>query len=98
MINILEETFETIEINGLQALFTNSRIDRNNVPEGIYAYDIRHNDDGDEFATVAKKVIVNHAGTIITKKEIPMTCSDYAPVKDYNFLGEEMTFQEWNNQ
>ena len=96
MMNILEETFETIEINGLQALFTNSRIDRNSLPEGIYAYDIRHSDDGDEFATIQKKVIVNHAGTIITKEEIPMTCGDYTPVEDYNFTGEETTFQEWN--
>lgn len=96
MMNILEETFETIEINGLQALFTNSRIDRNSLPERIYAYDIRHSDDGDEFATIQKKVIVNHAGTIITKEEIPMTCGDYTPVEDYNFTGEETTFQEWN--
>jgi len=31
--NILEETFETIEINDLQALFTNSRINRNSPRE-----------------------------------------------------------------
>lgn len=94
--NILEETFETIEINSIQALFTNGHIDRNSLPQGIYAYDIRHSDDGDEFETIQKKVIVNHAGTIITREEIPMTCGDYAPIEDYNFTGEEITFQEWN--
>ena len=98
MMNILEETFETIEINDLQALFTNSRINRNSLPEGTFAYDIRESDDGETFATIEKQVIVNHAGTIITRQEIPMTCGDYAPVEDYNLIGEETTYQEWNNQ
>lgn len=61
MMNILEETFETIEINDLQALFTNSRINRNSLPEGTFAYDIRESDDGETFATIEKQVIVNHA-------------------------------------
>ena len=98
MMNILEETFATIEINGLQALFTYGRINRNSLPEGTFAYDIRESDDGETFATIEKQVTVNHAGTIITKQEIPMTCGDYAPVEDYNFTGEEITFQKWNNQ
>lgn len=98
MIDILEEIFEKIEINEQQVLFSNSRIDRNSLPRGVFAYDIRSSDDGEEFATIEKQVKVNHTGTIITKEEIPMTRGDYTPIEDYNFIGEEITFQEWNNQ
>ena len=45
--NIGNETFESMTINDTPALFTDMRIDRNAVPEGLYAYDIRESDDGD---------------------------------------------------
>ena len=38
--NIGNETFESMTINDTPALFTDMRIDRNAVPEGLYAYDI----------------------------------------------------------
>ena len=36
--NIGNETFESMTINDTPALFTDMRIDRNAVPEGLYAY------------------------------------------------------------
>ncbi|MCO7114027.1 hypothetical protein NIB75_19790 [Bacteroides uniformis] len=51
-------------INDTPALFTDMRIDRNAVPEGLYAYDIRESDDGDRLATIEPTVMVNHGGTI----------------------------------
>ena len=39
--NIGNETFESMTINDMPSLFTDMRIDRNAVPEGLYAYDIR---------------------------------------------------------
>ena len=50
--NIGNETFEAMTINDTPALFTDMRIDRNAVPEGLYAYDIRESDDGDRLATI----------------------------------------------
>ena len=41
-----EEVFEVIELFGqYKVLFTNSRIKRDSVPEGLYVYDIRHYDE-----------------------------------------------------
>ena len=65
--NIGNETFESMTINDTPALFTDMRIDRNAVPEGLYAYDIRESDDGDRLATIEPTVMVNHGGTILTK-------------------------------
>lgn len=44
--NIQDESFDSMTVNGIPALLTNFRIDRNVVPEGLYAYDIRESDDG----------------------------------------------------
>lgn len=66
--NIGNETFESMTINDTPALFTDMRIDRNAVPEGLYAYDIRESDDGDRLATIEPTVMVNHGGTILTRK------------------------------
>ena len=44
--NIGNETFESMTINDTPALFTDMRIDRNAVPEGLYAYDHRTDGDG----------------------------------------------------
>ena len=41
--NIQDESFDSMTVNGMPALFTNFRIDRNAVPEG-HAYDIRESD------------------------------------------------------
>ncbi|MFR9514441.1 MAG: LPD28 domain-containing protein [Rikenellaceae bacterium] len=87
----MKQTFEKIEINNREALFTNGRIDRDKVPQGYYAYDIRHGDDDDmEAATIEPEVMVNHFGTILTKEFIGMTENGYTPIYDINFLGEEV--------
>lgn len=83
----MKQNFEKIEINGVQALFTNGRIDRTTVPNGHYAYDIRHSDDDDsEAATIEPNVMVNHYGTILTREHIGMTENGYAPIYQLNFL------------
>ena len=70
--NIQDESFDSMTVNGIPALFTNFRIDRNVVPEGLYAYDIRESDDGRRFATIEPEVMVNHAGTILTREKLVM--------------------------
>ena len=66
-----EENFEYIELFGKPGLFTNARIDRDTVPEGWYAYDLRGSDyDPGEPVTVEPNVVVNHAGTILTHEPV----------------------------
>lgn len=95
---IRTETFETMTVNDVPVLFTEARIDRGAVPDGLYAYDIRESDDGDRLATVEPLVRVNHAGTIIAREEIPMDGNGYAEIEDYNFEGDSMTLAEWLEQ
>ena len=65
---LYSETFEVMNVNDREVLFTCLRINRDIIPEGLHAYDIRESDNGGEFATIEPRVIVNHAGTILSKE------------------------------
>lgn len=91
-IHYSETDFQKIEVNNIPALFTNARVDRDSLPKGYYAYDIRSSDRRD-FATIEPFVMVNHTGTILTQQTIKMTKGDYTPIKDHNFLGEIGTIE-----
>ncbi len=97
--NANEVEFERFEILGRDALFTNLRIARNSLPEGLHAYDLRDCDDcsGDP-CEVKSFVLVNHWGTVIVKE--PIEGADDGidlDESDYNYLGEEMTLEEFAN-
>lgn len=67
-VNVREETMEHIEIFKKPALFTNSRIDRDSVPEGWYCYDLRGSDfEPGHPSTLEDKVAVNHAGSVLSR-------------------------------
>ena len=98
-INANETGYERFEILGRDALFTSLRIDRKSLPEGLYAYDLRDCDDcsGDP-CEVKSFVLVNHWGTVIVKE--PIEGADDGidlDESDYNYLGEEMTLEEFTN-
>jgi hypothetical protein len=90
--------YEAAEIFGAPALFTNSRVDRSDVTEGLHAYDIRSGDDG-ELSAIEPIAVVNHAGTIITAEPLEFGCNGYIPIGDgLNFLGETQTLAELAEQ
>lgn len=66
-----EFPFEVVDVNKKLYMFTNMRVDRDSIPEGLYAYDVGDDCDG-EFWRIQKFVLVNHWGTIIGKDEVPL--------------------------
>lgn len=95
---LFAEEFETMTVNDIPVLFTGARIDRDAVPDGVFAYDIRESDDGDGPATVEPAVRVNHAGTILSREEFRMEDWGGVEINDYNFEGGSMTLAEWLGQ
>lgn len=71
-----EFPFEVVDVNKKLYMFTNMRVDRDSIPEGLYAYDVRDDCDG-EFWEIQKFVLVNHWGTIIGKYELPLEDGSY---------------------
>ena len=53
-------------------MFTDMRLDRQTLPEGKHAYDLRHDDEtwGD-LCQLRPFILVNHAGTFVTDAPIP---------------------------
>ncbi len=96
-VNAMTEVYSTAELFGKPALFTNSRIDRDRVPDNLCCYDIRGSDnDPGALNLVEPAVSVNHAGTVITAKPLEFPDSGYTEIGDgLNFLGDEMTVAEF---
>ena len=65
---------------GNKGYFTILRIDRETVPEGWYAYDVRHSATGN-ICAIEKFVAVNHAGTFLTKQEVKMNKLGYKALR-----------------
>ena len=98
-INADETSYARFEILGRDALFTNLRIDRKSLPDGLYAYDLRDSDKCDGTPSELKTfVMVNHWGTVIVKE--PIDGADEGIVlndEDFNYLGNDITLEEFLN-
>jgi hypothetical protein len=84
-----KETYDHCLLFGKHVLFIDGRFKRDNLPKGLYAYDLRGSDDDPgEPATLERNVLVNHAGTVISAE--PLLEED----TDYRELGEGLDFQD----
>lgn len=95
---LTEEKLDVIEVLDRRALFSNGRLIPEQIPEGLYAYDLRHSDDGDRFCSIEPKVGVNHGGTVLMRDILDFGESGYIPLDEDtepNFLGETMTVSEF---
>lgn len=93
-----EEKLDVIEVLDRRALFSNGRLMPEQIPEGLYAYDLRHNDDGGRFCSIEPKVGVNHGGTVLMRDILDFGECGYITLDEDtepNFLGDEMTLSEF---
>lgn len=89
----MQEEFEEVMVLGRPALFTGVRIERDTVPEGLYLYEVRGNDNGgDDTVQIVKGIPVNcmvpHFGSIITREPLDLPPDGYfnsGPEKGWNF-------------
>ena len=79
--------YQEVELFGQPALFSNERIAADDLPDGLFCYDLRGSDD-DPGAPVAveERVIVNHAGSVITAKPLELPEQGYLPQTAQRFL------------
>lgn len=93
----LDEELDTVEVCGVKGLFVNEHIAEQDVPEGLYKYDLRYLDERREFTSVEKNVIVNHGGTVLLKEQLdlgPDGVIEFNEETSPNFLGYEETPRE----
>ena len=68
-----DEQYQEIELFDKPGLFSNGRIVRDNLPEGVYCYDLRGSDyDPGEPICVEEQVVVNHAGSVLLTEPLEL--------------------------
>ena len=95
--NIGDERMQTVEFMGRRGLFSDTRLKKNEIPEGLYRYELRDGGNG-KFCTIEEKVSVNHAGTLLMKEPLDLGERGYIEldnVTGLNFLGYEQTVKEF---
>lgn len=61
-----------VKVMNKVCLFTESRLDHHEIPDGFFAYDLRHGDeDWSTPCEISPFILVNFYGTVISDKPIP---------------------------
>lgn len=92
------EKYDVIEIDGRAALFTDGRISEDEIPDGLYRYDLRYGDHDLIDGVIEPQAFVNHGGSILVKEPIDFGESGFIQLYEDtspNFTGEEMTAEEF---
>ncbi len=80
LFNAMEIGYEEVTILGKPALFTSLRLDRSTVPSGYYVYEVQDDGQGDA-VLVARYIMVQHMGSLITRDKIDLPDSDYLDIE-----------------
>lgn len=94
-----DEQYQEIELFEKPGLFSNGRIARDNLPEGVYCYDLRGSDDDPgEPVSVEEKVLVNHAGSVLLTEPLELPETRYLMLTEeegLNFTGGFSTLSQF---
>ena len=86
-----DEEYQEVELFDKPALFSNERVSRDNLPEGVYCYDLRGSDDDPgNPCSIEERVGVNHDGSVILTTPLELPESGYLPLTEdegLNFTG-----------
>lgn len=97
-IDVREKKMAEVEVKGRMALFTELRVDKDTIPDGMYCYALRHGDDEGMPCTIEQNVAVNYFGAVIVTVPFDFGNEDYVPVSydDFGFTGEHLTVSEYS--
>ena len=94
-VHYLEGDYEQLVINEtIDGIFSSYRIDRNSLPKGFFLYEIRWDDSLSSLAEICPSVVVNHAGSFITKSPLEFDANNSIRITYANFV-EFCQFGEW---
>lgn len=99
-IDVTKKKLSEIEVKGRLALFTDLRVDKETVPDGMYCYALRHGDDFGIPCSIEEKVAVNYFGAILTTEPFDFENRRYIEVKyeDFAFTGEHLNIRQFKEK
>lgn len=99
---VLNASYEVIKLFGKKVLFTSERIRDSDLPKGIYKYEVRHDDECQGImCEIAKRIVVNHWGTVLSKEEIDLGSDGYRLIdeeKDVEYLDDLKSLSQYSYQ
>lgn len=91
-------TYDEVTIFGVPALFTDLRVDRSTVPDGVYRYEVRYSDEfGGEPVELARGIIVDFFGTVLTREPIQLPISGGLELNATVILNFNLTVEHWQS-
>ena len=92
-----DRDFDVVEMGGQLALYVDARIDSSELPDGLFKYNFRHDEDN-YYSTLERNVLVNNSGTLITRKPIDLGEHGYLVLDEDstpNFIGNQATLEDF---
>ena len=75
-------TYQEVTILNRPALFTERRLDKSTVPEGLYRYELRHGDeDWGDPVSLSRNIIVNYCGAVLTREPFQLPTEGWIPLE-----------------
>ncbi len=96
VIEVNKERFQEVEIKGHMAIFTELRVDKSTIPEGVRCYELRHGDDDSYPAALEQSVRVNYFGAVLMTDKLELGEDGWLELSydDFGFSGEELSVLE----
>lgn len=82
--------YDLMRFQNIPALFTTLRVRADSIPDGVYRYEIRSDEETCEPCQLARRIAVNHYGTLLTVDPIQLPADGYLSFEpgDLRFLKE----------
>ncbi len=91
-VDVQKEVLEEVELMGRTGYFTELRVDKETVPEGMHCYELRHGDDDGFPVSVEESVRVNYFGAVLLAEELELGEEKALQFgyEDFGYTGEQM--------
>lgn len=97
VIDVNIRQLQEVEIKGHYGVFTELRVDKSTIPEGVNCYELRHGDDDSYPAAIEQSVRVNYFGAVLMTDKMELGENGYVELTfdDFGFTGEDLTMLEY---
>ena len=91
-VDVQKEVLEEVELLGRTGYFTELRVDKETVPEGMHCYELRHGDDDGFPVSVEESVRVNYFGAVLLAEALELGNEKALQFgyEDFSYTGEQM--------
>lgn len=92
VVDVQKEVLEEVELLGRTGYFTELRVDKETVPEGMHCYELRYGDDDGFTVSVEKNVRVNYFGAVLLAEALELGNEKALQFgyEDFGYTGEQM--------